>query len=77
MSLVPGTLVVPSERMPDAQGMRHVTADDCPWRCVRHDDVLLVIGSHAEPRHVILLHMREQGVLTTNDITYGWVEAVR
>lgn len=75
MSLVPGALVVPSDDMPDAVCMRHCTTEDSPWRRVRQDDVLLVVGSHAEPWQVIVLHMREQRIVSTNDITYGWLEA--
>lgn len=74
---VPGSLLVPTELMPDPNGMQHVTADGCYWRDVEHDDVLLVVSVVANgcwPRQLTALHMRTQRLVQTNDVTFWWLQ---
>lgn len=76
---LPGSLLVPTELMPDPEDMRHVIADGCSWLGVEHDDVLLVVSVVANgrwPRQLTALHMRTQRLLQTNDVTFWWLQEV-
>lgn len=76
MTLRPGDLVVPSAEMPSNRYMRHVTTEGSPWRQVDYDDVMMVVSTGDDPRCAVVLHVRQNRLIDTNDVTVKWLEAV-
>lgn len=71
----PGDLLTTSDRLPDAQDMKHVTEDGCAWRRVKDDDAFMVIRVDEEGpgSWPTVVHLQTFNIIDTNDVTSGWL----